>query len=82
MQRKGSHPRYSLIIGDLTIDQVIILQDVVQKSPEAGADLRRKVTSAAEVIWDTYFAVSRFDKLWHWYCDEKFPKRKRAKKSA
>jgi len=78
--KKGERERkYAISIGDLSINQVIELQELCGSSASVG--LSSRVINACEVTWAIHNALSRIDKIWQQHV-EIFFERKEANKQA
>lgn len=66
--------RYTLIVGDLSIDQILWIRDVIDKSPEISKPVKQKVSAAAEAVWEAYRSAKTHHKLWRDYIHRKHPR--------
>lgn len=59
--RRRPRPRYTLAIGDLSIDQVLAIGNACAKE---SPGLAAKVKAAVETVWLAYKSAERYEQLW------------------
>jgi hypothetical protein len=68
----GEAVRYCLMIGDLTIDQVLQIRKACDGGT-IGKDAFRKVAAAVECVWQARQSYKTSARAWDEFCKLKYP---------